>query len=68
MLRLDRAFDTGSERIWDNINRGVGAAHSIRAIQANKSGSANGRTSSSDIWRPPRTTSRRHLESGADMT
>jgi ubiquinol-cytochrome c reductase subunit 9 len=22
---LDRAFDTGSERIWDNINRGVRA-------------------------------------------
>ncbi|KAL6166787.1 qcr9 subunit 9 of the ubiquinol cytochrome-c reductase complex [Exserohilum turcicum] len=56
---LQLAFDTTSDKIWDNINRGVGASGSLRVQDANAGGSDNGRTSSSDTWRPPRTTSRR---------
>lgn len=55
----DRAFDTTSDKIWDNINRGVCNSDRLGAKNANAAGSANGRTSSTDTWRPPRTTSRK---------
>jgi hypothetical protein len=57
-MRTNRAFDTGSAKIWDSINRGVRDHVVLGAARANSDNSANGRTSSSATWRPPRTTSR----------
>jgi hypothetical protein len=53
----NRAFDTGSERIWNTINKGVCTIRYTDAVGANKVSSANGRTSSSGTCRRPRMTS-----------
>jgi hypothetical protein len=54
----DRAFDTGSERIWNGINKGVCENLAIQTSVANALDSVNGRTSSRSIWSQPRKTSR----------
>lgn len=51
-----RAFDTGSERIWDAVNRGVRLHWIPAAAETNGNASANGRTSSTDTWRRQRRT------------
>jgi hypothetical protein len=57
-MRNNRAFDTGSAKIWDSINRGVRDDPVLEETCANPYDSDNGRTSSSATWRLPRTTSR----------
>jgi hypothetical protein len=58
LIRNNRAFDTGSEKIWNTLNKGVRRIARIAVTMANAMGSDNGRTSSTDTWRRPRTTSR----------
>jgi hypothetical protein len=64
----DRAFDTGSEKIWNGLNKGVRKTCGIVDSRANAQGSDNGRTSSRGTWSRPRTTSSAaaHGQSGCD--
>ena len=55
----NRAFDTSSDKIWDRVNRGVCNICLLRTTWANTVYSDNGKTSSTDTWRPLRTTSRK---------
>lgn len=55
----NRAFDTTSDKIWDSVNRGVCVICLLRVTWANAVNSDNGRTSSTDTWRPLRTMSRK---------
>jgi hypothetical protein len=54
----DRAYDTGSDKIWNTINKGVRNTRAFLLSAANASGSDTGRTSSRSTWRRLRTTSR----------
>jgi hypothetical protein len=54
----DRAYDTGSEKIWNTINKGVRSQKAILLVVANNLDSDNGRTSSRSTWRRLRTTNR----------
>jgi hypothetical protein len=58
LTQNNRAFDTGSEKIWNSLNQGVSTIIRLEVACANLDGSANGRTSSNDTWRPPRMTSK----------
>lgn len=58
LIRNIRAYDTGSEKIWDSINKGVRIRIATRTCVANLVDSGNGRTSSTGSWSNPRTTSR----------
>jgi hypothetical protein len=53
-----RAYDTGSERIWNSINKGVRRNQTFCIAMANEMDSGNGRTSSTGSWSSQRTTSR----------
>ncbi|KAI8938795.1 hypothetical protein NX059_004658 [Plenodomus lindquistii] len=56
---MQLAFDTGSDKVWDAMNRGVCLSKRMYVrLSADTSDSANGRTSSSDTWSRPRMTSR----------
>jgi hypothetical protein len=53
----NRAFDTGSEKIWNTMNKGVCTIQDTDAVGANMVSSANGETLSSGTCRRPRMTS-----------
>jgi hypothetical protein len=54
----NRAYDTGSDKIWNTINKGVRKTRTVLRSLANVLDSDNGRTSSRSTWRRPRTTNR----------
>jgi hypothetical protein len=70
LIAWHRAFDTGSDKVWNSINRGVRTVVCYLRTCANSGNSANGETLSSDTWRLPRMTSRKAaihgLEHGID--
>lgn len=53
-----RAYDTGSEKIWNSINKGVCIHLALCTSIADAVASDNGRTSSTGSWSSPRRTSR----------
>jgi hypothetical protein len=60
----DRAFDTGSEKVWNTLNKGVRKMLAFAMAVANAPDSVNGRTSSRGTWRRPRTMTSRAATHG----
>jgi hypothetical protein len=47
-MGINSAFDNGSDKIWDAINKGVRVIAGLRFMETNSGASGNGRTSSTD--------------------